>query len=120
MDTDSAGDGTRRIMQLVHEARQVFTTVNHDPNTFRAGSISTEQCGQPKLNYTREQLQFLLERRFNSPQILLFWMLDNEQLRDVCMNMNTITDILKNFESLTLATSGFLRARRPYRPTKSH
>ena len=29
------------------------TTVNHDPNTFHAGSISTEQCGRPTLNNTR-------------------------------------------------------------------
>lgn len=68
LDTDGAGDGTR-IMQLVREARQVVTTVNRDPNTFHAGSISTEQCGRPKLNNTSKQLQFLLERRFNSLQI---------------------------------------------------
>ena len=56
--------GHASCRQLVREAREMVTTVNHDP--FFAGSISTEQCGRPKLNNTREQLQFLLERRFNA------------------------------------------------------
>ena len=60
-----------RIVHLVHQAREAVTDANQSPSTdvFQAGSIFTGQRGRPKLEVPQEQLQFLVERRFNTLQI---------------------------------------------------
>ena len=60
-----------RIVHLVREMREAVTNANHSRSTdaFQASSIFTGQRGRPKLKVPQEQLQFLLERRFNTPQI---------------------------------------------------
>ena len=68
LDADGTGDGAR-VMHLVRGAREVFAMENQGSDIFHAESIFIGQCGRPKLNVPREQLQFLLERRFNIPQI---------------------------------------------------
>ena len=59
------------IVHLVREAREAVTNANHSRRTeaFQASSIFTGQRGRPKLEVPQEQLQFLVERRFNTPQI---------------------------------------------------
>ena len=62
---------THYTVHLVREAREAVTDANHSRNTdaFQAGSIFTREPGPPKLEVPQEQLQFLAERRFNTPQI---------------------------------------------------
>ena len=60
-----------RIVHLVREVREAVTDANHSRSTdaFQAGSIFTGQRGRLKLDVPQEQLQFLVERRFNTQQI---------------------------------------------------
>ena len=67
-------------------------TVDHDIDTFQASSIFIGQCGRPRLNVAREQLEFLLECRLNSPQIpvLLEVNLANKYFRVLSALINSI------------------------------
>ena len=69
LDTESTR-ADARIVHLVREAREAVTHSNHSRSrdAFQAGSIFTGQRGRPKLEVPHEQLQFLVERRFNTPQ----------------------------------------------------
>ena len=60
-----------RKVHLVREAREAVTDAKHSRNTdaFQAGSIFTGQRGRSKLEDPQEQLQFLVERRFNTSQL---------------------------------------------------
>ena len=72
LDTETTRPDAR-IVHLVREVREAVTGANHSWSTdaFQAGSSFTGQCGRPKIEVPQEQLQFLVERRFNTPQIAL-------------------------------------------------
>ena len=70
LDTETTRADASTV-HLVREAREAVTDANHSRSTdaFQAGSIFTGQRGRPKLEVPQEQLQFLVERRFNTLQI---------------------------------------------------
>ena len=123
--------GDARIVHLVREAREAVTDANHSRSTyaFQAGSIFTGQCGWPKLEVPQEQLQFLIERRFNTPQIASLLGVSQRtverRLRDFNLNISTtysnlsdqeldavIRSILRDFPQTGYKRmTGFLKAR---------
>ena len=69
LDTEGTGAINARVIDLVCEAREAVINADHSRGAFQAGCIFTGQPGRPKLNVPQEQLQFLIERRFNTTQI---------------------------------------------------
>lgn len=69
VDTEGTGAIDARVIDLVCEAREAVINADHSRGAFQAGCIFTGQPGRPKLNVPQEQLQFLIERRFNTTQI---------------------------------------------------
>jgi len=125
-------EGTRahaRIIHLVREAREAVTNANCSTDAFQAGSIFTGQRGRPKLDVPQEQLQFLVERRFNIPQIASLLGVSERtverRLREFNLNISTSYSNLSDQELDAVINSivtdfpqtgykrmtGFLRAR---------
>ena len=69
LDTEGTGAINARVIDLVCEAREAVINADHSRGAFQAGCIFTGQPGRPKLTVPQEQLQFLIERRFNTTQI---------------------------------------------------
>lgn len=128
LDTEGTGAGAR-ITPLVREAREMVTSANDSPDAFCSRSIFTEQYGRPRQNVPQEQLQFLLERRFKTPQVAALLGVSQRtverRLREYNMHTSisyshisvqdldaVINDILTNFPHTGYKRmTGFLRAR---------
>lgn len=95
----------RRLWHTHHAARS--WSKESDPNTFHSGSVRYWTLVAKVKSYTREQLQFLFERRFDFPQILLLWMLDISNNWETFAWIWTLSRISLMI-SLTLATSRWL------------
>ena len=65
LDTEGTGAINARVIDLVC----AVINADHSRGAFQAGCSFTGQPGRPKLNVPQEQLQFLIERRFNTTQI---------------------------------------------------
>lgn len=118
--------GTHTI-ELVREAREVAnTTVHHNIDTFQARGIFTGRCVQPKLiNVPRERLEFLFERRFNSPQIaaLLGVITRTVEKRLREYNLDTYTALIceelnRRLNRNSSGSRGIFNLGRPHRPVK--
>ena len=99
---------------LVREAREAVTDANHSRSTdaFQAGSIFTGEPGPPKLEVPQEQLQFLAERRFNTPQIGLQTsryyrsQTSSDQIQNTTLTQQSIHDTFACFR-VTLSDRSF-------------
>ncbi|KAL9966237.1 hypothetical protein ACROYT_G024284 [Oculina patagonica] len=57
-----------RVIDLLREVKDTITS-RQCPNSHAAGTIFTGMQGRPKFSIPKEQLQFLIEQRFNIPTI---------------------------------------------------
>ena len=129
LDTEGTEAINARIIHLVGEAREAVINADHSRGAFQAGCIFTGQSGSPKLNVPQEQLQFLIERRFNTTQIASLLGVSprtiERRLREHNLNISTsysnlsdqdldtvIKSILTDFPQTGYKRmTGFLRAR---------
>ncbi|XP_073237665.1 uncharacterized protein [Porites lutea] len=129
LDTEGTGAINARVIDLVCEAREAVINADRSRGAFQAGCIFTGQPGRPKLNVPQEQLQFLIERRFNTTQIASLLGVSprtiERRLREHNLNISTSYSNLSDQDLDTVIKSvltdfpqtgykrmtGFLRAR---------
>ena len=129
LDTEGTGAINARVIDLVCEAREAVINADHSRGAFQAGCIFNGQPGRPKLNVPQEQLQFLIERRFNTTQIASLLGVSprtiERRLREHNLNISTSYSNLSDQDLDTVIKSvltdfpqtgykrmtGFLRAR---------
>ena len=63
---------SEQVVELFRAAKDSLSTILNgaEDTSFHLEQLVTGECGRPKLNITREQLQFLLERAFSVPDIV--------------------------------------------------
>ena len=138
LDTEGTGAINARVIDLVCEAREAVINAHHSRGAFQAGCIFTGQPGRPKLNVPQEQLQFLIERRFNTTQIASILGVSprtiERRLREHNLNISTsysnlsdqdldtiIKSVLTDFPSDRLQADDWVfKGKRAYYSTRSH
>lgn len=138
LDTEGTGAINARVIDLVCEAREAVINAHHSRGAFQAGCIFTGQPGRPKLNVPQEQLQFLIERRFNTTQIASLLGVSprtiERRLREHNLNISTsysnlsdqdldtvIKSVLTDFPSDGLQADDWVfKGKRAYYSTRSH
>ena len=138
VDTEGTGAIDARVIDLVCEAREAVINADHSRGAFQAGCIFTGQPGRPKLNVPQEQLQFLIERPFNTTQIASLLGVSprtiERRLREHNLNISTsysnlsdqdldtvIKSVLTDFPSDGLQADDWVfKGKRAYYPTRSH
>ena len=122
---------TRKVPELTFVNREhmdAVTNSNHSTDAFQAGCIFTGQCGRPKLDVTQGHVQFLVECRFNTPQMASF--LDVSQraverrLREFNLNIK-FTASLKRLTALSVylsfTLSDIIQSKLPkHEPLRAH